>query len=112
MISMITRAEAIALRNTWNAQAGTRTCLHHCLFLERIIDPAHSMGNFFCMNCGADVLRQFTLSVPPRGGSRNQVSWRKANGNLTSAVNHAGIGNDVGTTRGLTALDSPQRPRT
>jgi hypothetical protein len=33
---MITRAEAAALRVTWKAQAGTLTCLHHYLFLDRI----------------------------------------------------------------------------
>jgi hypothetical protein len=61
----MTRAEAVALRRTWKARAGTLTCLHHYLFVERI-DPKRSTKHFLCMDCGADVVRRFTQTVEER----------------------------------------------
>ncbi|HSS31509.1 MAG TPA: hypothetical protein VLL06_10865, partial [Nitrospiraceae bacterium] len=62
---MMTRAEAVALRRTWKARAGTLTCLHHYLIVERI-DPKRSTKHFLCMDCGADVVRRFTQTVEER----------------------------------------------
>jgi len=62
---MMTRAEAAALRITWKARAGTLTCLHHYLFLERI-NPRRSTKTFLCMDCGEGVVMRFTASAENR----------------------------------------------
>jgi hypothetical protein len=65
---MMTRAEAVALRRTWKARAGTLTCLHHYLFVARI-NPKRSTKHFLCMDCGADVVRRFDIcGNRPLGG--------------------------------------------
>ncbi len=75
--TMITRAEAAALRVTWKARAGTLTCLHHYLFLDRITSK-RSTKNYLCMDCGAAVvgpslrLRK-TSPVFPRLGEGRQT---------------------------------------
>jgi len=61
----MTRAEVVALRRTWKVRAGTLTCLHHYLFVERI-NPRRSTKHFLCMDCGAGLVRRFTLSAEHR----------------------------------------------
>src|ERR1043165_9631249 len=55
------RTEAMALRITWKARAGTLTCLHHYLFFERI-NPRRSTKHFLCTDCGEGVVRRFKPS--------------------------------------------------
>jgi hypothetical protein len=61
----MTRTEAVALRRTWKARAGTLTRLHHHLFVERI-NPRRSTKHFLCMDCGGGLVRRFTPSAEHR----------------------------------------------
>jgi hypothetical protein len=70
--TMITKAQAAALRVTWKTRAGTLKCLHHYLFSTRI-NPKRSKKNYRCMDCGAGVVRQFT----PSAGNSPQISSPK-----------------------------------
>jgi hypothetical protein len=63
--TMITKAQAAALRVTWKARAGTLKCLHHYLFVEQI-NPKRSTKSYLCMDCGAGVVQQFTPSAENR----------------------------------------------
>jgi hypothetical protein len=71
--TMITKAEAMALRVTWKARAGTLTCLHHYLFLERI-NSKRSTKNYLCMDCGASVVKRFTPSAE-NGPTLSSARW-------------------------------------